>query len=53
MFRVSEEAIEQYDDKGLLKIAPLTSNTCLPTNQFVLSRNTHLFRVFPESAKEP
>ena len=39
MFRVSEGTIEQCDGKGLLKIAPLTSNTCLPTNCSVESQH--------------
>ena len=33
IFKVSERTIEQYDDNVLLKIVPLTLNTCLLTNR--------------------
>lgn len=49
MFRISEGAIEQSNDKGLLRIAPLTSNTCLSIG-FVESEQT-LSESLPRSNK--
>ena len=55
MFRVSEGTVEQYNGKGLLKIAPLTSNTYLPISCSVESQhllNKSLSRVSKGTIKQ-